>query len=160
MKLKILEQCNYAMFVNAKNELGLSDSIIEKIANEKIKQYPTISSKDFDIFRDPHITKSHGRLINFSDLATNILQSEKIIEHLEDIFSDKNKFKSFDNLLWELYVRKRQLVNDPGNNIVKTIESTEEFFVNFGMKHGQIKKIPQQEGNYEAANEERPTEPQ
>jgi len=160
MKLKLLEQCNYAMYVNAKNELGLSDSIIEKISKEKIRQYPNIGTKDFDIFRDPHITKSHGRLINFSDLVNNALQTEKIIERLEDLFEDKNKYKSFDNLLWELYVRKKQLVDDSGNNIVKTIESTEEFFVNFGMKRGQSKKPPQEEQAPEAKKEGEPTQPQ
>ena len=141
MKMKLLEQCNYAMYVSAKNELGLSDSIIEKISKEKIKQYPSISPKDFDIFRDPHITKSHGRIINFSDLVNNALRTENIIERLETISEDKVKYKKIDNLLWELYVRKKQLVNDPGNNIVKTIESTEEFFMHIGMKRGQIKKI-------------------
>jgi len=143
MKLRLLEQCNYAMFVNAKNELGLSDSIIAKISKEKIRQYPNVSPEDFDIFSNPHITKSHGRLINFSDLLNNTLQTEKIIERLENIFEDKNKFKNFDILLWELYVRKKQLLNDPANPIVKTIESTEEFFINFGMKRGQTKKPPQ-----------------
>lgn len=143
MKLKLLEQCNYAMYVNAKNELGLSDSIIGKISAEKIRQYPNINSKDFDVFRDPHITKSHGRLINFSDLADNALRTEKIIQRLENLFGDAHKYKAFDDLPWELYVRKRQLVNDPGNYIVKTIESVDEFFVNFGMKRGQ--KTPSQE---------------
>jgi hypothetical protein len=145
IKLKLLEQCNYAMFVHAKNELGLSDSIMEKISKEKIKQYPKVCAEDFDIFRDPHITKSHGRLINFSDLSNNTLQTEKIIECLEGILEDKTKLKDFDALLWELYVRKRQLVNDPGNNIVKTIESSEEFFVNFGTKQGQIKENYEQQ---------------
>lgn len=144
MKLKLLEQCNYAVYVNAKNELGLSDSIIGKISAEKISQYSSITSKDFDVFRDPHITKSHGRLINFSDLKGNALRIEKIIERLEDLFEDKSKYKIIDNLLWELYVRKKQLVNDPGNHIVKTIESAEEFFINLGMKRGQ-KKPPQKE---------------
>ena len=148
------------MFVNAKNEFGLSDSIVAKISREKIKQYPNVSSKDFDIFRDPHITKSHGRLINFSDLSDNTLQIEKIIERLENLFEDKKKFKTFDNLLWELYVRKRQLVNDPGNNIVKTIESTEEFFVNFGMKQGQTKKPLQPEETPKEKPNENPTQPQ
>ena len=153
MKLKLLEQCNYAMYVNAKNELGLSDSIIGKISSEKIREYPSISLKDFDVFRDPHITKSHGRLINFSDLKDNALQTEKIIERLENIFEDKNKYKVFDGLLWELYVRKKQLVNDPGNYIVKTIESVEEFFVNFGMKRGQ-KKPSQKEKTSETNPDE------
>lgn len=139
MKLKLLEQCNYAVYVNAKNELGLSDSIIGKISAEKISQYPSITSKDFDVFRDPHITKSHGRLINFSDLKDNALRVEKIIERLEDLFEDKSKYKTIDNLLWELYVRKKQLVNDLGNHIVKTIENAEEFFINLGMKRGQKK---------------------
>jgi len=160
MKLKLLEQCNYAMFVNAKNELGLSDSIIAKISREKIKQYPNVSSKNFDIFRDPHITKSHGRLINFSDLSDNALRTEKIIERTENLFDDNEKFKAFDVLLWELYVRKRQLVNDPGNNIVKTIESTEEFFVNFGMKQGQIKKPPQPEETPKEKQTENPIQPE
>ncbi len=159
MKMKLLEQCNYAMYVNAKNELSLSDSIIGKISAEKIGQYPNISSKDFDVFRDPHITKSHGRLISFSDLKDNALRTEKIIERLEDIFEDKNKYKTFDNLLWELYVRKQQLVNDPGNYIVKTIESTEEFFVNFGMKRGQ-KKPSQEEKTPEETKSEEPMQPQ
>lgn len=159
MKMKLLEQCNYAMYVNAKNELGLSDSIIGKISAEKIRQYPNISSKDFDVFRDPHITKSHGRLINFSDLKDNALRTEKIIERLEDIFEDKNKYKTFDNLLWELYVRKKQLVNDPGNFIVKTIESTEEFFINLGMKRGQ-KKPSQQEKTSQETKPEETTQPQ
>jgi len=157
MKLKLLEQCNYAMYVNAKNELGLSDSIVEKISREKIRQYPNITTNDFDIFRDPHITKSHGRLINFSDLESNALRTEKIIERLESLFDDKNKHKSFDNLLWELYVRKKQLVDDSGNNIVKTIESIEEFFVNFGMKRGQTKKPPQKEGGLEEKKPEETT---
>ncbi|MCX6737750.1 MAG: hypothetical protein NTX26_03415 [Candidatus Parcubacteria bacterium] len=156
MKLKLLEQCNYAMFVHAQNELGLSDSIIAKISKDKIKQYPNICPEDFDIFKDPHVTRSHGRLINFSDLENNTLRTEKIIERLGDIFEDKNKFKNFDNLLWELYVRKKQLVNDPGNNIVKTIESTEEFFVTFGMKQGQIKKSPQSEEPYKEKTTEVP----
>lgn len=160
MKLKLLEQCNYAMFVHAKNELGLSDSIIGKISREKIKQYPNVRSKDFDIFRDPHITKSHGRLINFSDLSNNILRTEKIVERLENAFEDKKKFKDFDTLLWELYVRKRQLVNDPGNRIVKTIESTEEFFMNFGMKQGQTKKSPQPQETHREKQSEKPTQPQ
>lgn len=145
MKLKLLEQCNYAMFVHAKNELGLSDSIIEKISKEKIKQYPGICSQDFDIFRDPHITKSHGRLINYSDLLCNTLRTEKVIECLDNALEDKEQSVKLDNLLWEFYVRRRQLVNDPGNNIVKTIESSEEFFVNFGAKQGQTKKTPEQE---------------
>lgn len=144
MKLKILEQCNYAMYVSAKNELGLSDSIIEKISSEKIKQCPNIKPADFDIFRDPHITKSHGRLINFSDLKNNSLLAEKIIEPLENLFEDKNKYKSVDSLLWELYVRKKQLTNDPGNVLVKTIEGTDEFFVVGGAKRGQ-KQLPIQE---------------
>ncbi len=160
MKLKLLEQCSYSMFVNAKNELGLSDSIIAKISGEKIKQYPNIRPKDFDIFRDPHITKSHGRLINFSDLSNNTLQTEKIIEPLENLFNKKGKFKKFDSLLWELYVRKRQLVNDPGNSIVKTIESTEEFFVNFGMKQGQTKKPSQLEETPREKPAENPKQPQ
>ena len=145
MRLKLLEQCNYAMYVSAKNELGLSDSIIEKISKEKISQNQKIVAKDFDIFRDPHITKSHGRLINFSDLKNNGLYTEKIIDRLETFTEDKNKYKEFDLLLWELYVRKRQLVNDLGNNIVKTIEEAEEFIVNSGMKRGQTKQSPQKE---------------
>lgn len=146
MKLKLLEQCNYAMYVSAKNELGLSESIIKKISIEKIKQYPSVSLDDFDIFRDPHITKSHGRLINFSDLVDNKLYTEKIIDKLENIIEDKEKYKNIDNLLWELYVRKKQLVNDPGNTTIKTLESTQEFFVANGLKQGQqIKKPPQEE---------------
>ena len=160
MKLKLLEQCNYAMYVNAKNELGLSDSIIGKISAEKIIQYPNINSKDFDIFRDPHITKSHGRLINFSDLKDNALQTEKIIERLENFFvKDKDKYKTFDNLIWELYVRKKQLVNDPGHYIVKTIESTEEFFISLGMKKGQ-KVPPQKERAPEETKPAETTQPQ
>lgn len=142
MKLKLLEQCNYPLFVNAKNELGLSDSIIEKISNEKIKQYPKVKLEDFDIFRDPHITRSHGRLINLADLSHNTLRSEKFIEPLEAYFVDKTKFNEIDLLIWELYVRKRQLLNDIGNSIVKTIESTDEFFINVGHKIGQTKKSP------------------
>lgn len=145
VKLKLLEQCNYSMYVTAKNELGLSDSIIEKISKEKIRQNKNISLGDFNIFRDPHITKSHGRLINFPDLENNGLQKEGVIDKLENIFGkDKNKYQDFDSLLWELYVRKRQLVNDPANNIVKTIEVAQEFFINLGMKKGQAKNPPPQ----------------
>ena len=67
------------------------------------------------------------------------MRTEKIIECLENLFEDKNKYRTFDNLLWELYVRKKKLVDDPGNYIVKTIESAEEFFINFGLKKGQKK---------------------
>lgn len=153
MKLKLLEQCNYAVYVNAKNELGLSDSIIEKISNEKIRQYPNVKVQDFDIFRDPHITKSHGRLINFFDLTDNTLRTEGIINRLKGLFEIEELYHKFDNLLWELYVRKKLLVNDPGNFIVKTIESTEEFFVNYGMKRGQ-KKPSENEKASEETNPE------
>ncbi len=141
LKLKLLEQCNYSLFVNAKNELGLSDSIIEKITKDKVKQYPNVKLEDFNIFKDPHITKSHGRLINLSDLANNTLGKEKFIESLSKHFEDKNKFEEVDELIWELYVRKRQLLNDAGNQIVKNIESTDEFYLSLGMKYGQTKKI-------------------
>ncbi len=153
VKMKLLEQCNYAMYVSAKNELGLSDSIIEKISSEKIRQYPNIKTGDFDIFRDPHITKSHGRLINFSDLKNNSLLTEKIIEPIENLFADKKKYQATDNLLWELYVRKRQLINDQGNYIVKTIEGAEEFFINFGMKRGQKQPQPQEDAAKETKTE-------
>ena len=148
MKVKLLEQCNYAMYVNAKNEIGLSDSIVEKIAKEKTSQNKKINYKDFDIFRDPHITKSHGRLINFSDLKMNTLRKENVIECLDSFFEDdidKAKYKNFDNLLWELYVRKRQLLNDTGHQIVKTIESSDDFFINLGMKSGQKNTPPEEE---------------
>lgn len=142
VKLKIIEQCNYSMFVQAKNELGLSDSIIEKISNEQIKRNQCIKKDDFNIFKDPHITKSHGRLINFSDLENNGLRKEGIIDKLSSLFDgDDSKYKEFDLLLWELSVRKQQLVNDVGHNIVKTIEGSEEFFLNLGSKKGQ--KLPQ-----------------
>jgi len=158
MKMKLLEQCNYAMYVSAKNELGLSDSIIEKISSEKIRQYPNIRAEDFDIFRDPHITKSHGRLINYSDLKNNSLLTEKIIEPLENLFEDKKKYEAADSALWELYVRKKQLVNDPGNFIAKTIEGADEFFVNFGMKRGQKNPIPEEP--IKETKSENTTEPQ
>lgn len=145
IKLKILEQCNYPMYVTAKNELDLSYSIIEKISKEKIKQNSNIKSSDFNIFRDPHITKSHGRLINLSDLEDNNLRKEKIINKLDSFFNNddqKSDYNSINNLLFELYVRKRQLLNDAGNNIVKTIEENEEYFINFGFKAGQTKNPP------------------
>jgi hypothetical protein len=138
VKLRIIEQCNYSMYVQAKNELGLSDSIIEKIANEQMKRNKGIKKDDFNIFKDPHITKSHGRLINFSDLEFNGLRREGIIDQLSSFFSgDDSKYKEVDLLLWELYVRKQQLLNDVGNKIVKTIEGSEEFFINLGLKKGQ-----------------------
>lgn len=145
VKLKLLEQCNYPLYVNAKNELGLSDSIIEKISKEKIRQNPNILSDDFNIFKDPHITKSHGRIINLSDLRNNNLRREKIINKLEDLFNSAEEHEVFNTLLFELYVRKRQLINDVGNNIVKTIEIGEEFFITFGTKSGQIKNPPKYE---------------
>jgi|GEM_PF-2056359 len=138
VKLRIIEQCNYPMYVHAKNEIGLSDSIIEKIANEQMKRNQGIKKDDFNIFKDPHITKSHGRLINFSDLELNGLRREGIIDKLSSLFGeDDSKYREVDLLLWELYVRKQQLVNDVGNKIVKTIEGSEEFFINLGLKKGQ-----------------------
>ncbi|MFZ2970833.1 MAG: hypothetical protein WA063_06825 [Minisyncoccia bacterium] len=145
IKLKLLEQCNYPMYVTAKKELGLSDSIIDKISKEKIKQFPNISPSDFNIFKDPHITKSHGRIINLSDLRNNNLRREKIINKLEDFFDNRENYGIFDVLLFELYVRKKQLINDLGNSTVKTIEEKEEFFIYPGPKMGQIKNPPKQE---------------
>jgi len=140
VKLKLLEQCNYPLYINAKNELGLSDSIIEKIQKEKVRNNPKISPNDFDIFRDPHITKSHGRIINYSDLENNSLRKEGIIKTLEQLFAtEPTKHREFDALLWELYVRKRQMLNDSGNKIVKTIEVAEELLVHYGSKKGQKK---------------------
>lgn len=160
IKLKLLEQCNYPMYVTAKNELGLSDSIIKKISIEKIRQNPNILPDDFNIFKDPHITKSHGRIINLSDLRNNNLRREKIINKLEDFFDNKENYEIFDVLLFELYVRKRQLVNDIANNIVKTIEIGEEFFINFGVKSGQTKNPPKQEELKNQENQTKITTPQ
>ena len=70
-----------------------------------------------------------------------------MVGRLESLFEDKNKYKIFDNLLWEFYVRRKQLVNDPGNHIVKTTESTEEFFAASGSKRGQNKKPPEEEAS-------------
>jgi len=47
-------------------------------------------------------------------------------------------------------------VNDLGNTIVKTIESTEESFVNVGMKRGQILKPQQPEETAEKKKTENP----
>lgn len=136
-KLKLVDQCNYPLYVNAKNELGLSDSIIDKIAEKKAATNVKISADCFNIFKDPHVTKSHGRLINLGDLQDNSLYVEKIICNASDLFpNDAPKYKTFDSLIWELYVRKRQLLNDAGNKIVKNIESSDEFFLNFGGKLG------------------------
>jgi len=142
IKLKLLEQCNYPMYVNAKNELDLSDSIIKKISKDKIKNNSKIKETDFDIFRDPHMTKSHGRLINYSDLECNNLRIEKVINKLSNI--DSGQLTKIEGLLWELYVRKRQFLNDVGNPTVKTIEDKEEFYISIGKKIGQQQK-PSQE---------------
>lgn len=139
-KIKLLEQCNYPLYVNSKNELGLSDSIVEKIAKQKIAANNQIRITDFDIFRDPHITKSHGRLINFADLQSNSLYTQKVIQELSKFFpGDEQKFKKVDAMLWELYVRERMVLNDVGNHLVKHIESTDELFMMQGMKKGQPK---------------------
>mgnify|MGYP001562526453 CR=1 FL=1 len=97
--------------------------------------------------------KSHGRLINLSDLKSNALRIEKIIERLEDILENISEYKKFDDLLWELYVRKKQLVNDIGNPIVKTIESAEEFFISLGMKMGQKRPSPKEKAPEENKDE-------
>lgn len=137
IKIKFFDQCNYPLYITAKNEIGLSDSIIEKITKEKIDINPKILKTDLDIFRDPHLTKSHGRLINLNDLKDNSLCKEKVINSLENLFDNKLNYQSVDELLFELYVRKRQLLNDPGNQIVKTIETINESFSNSGKKSGQ-----------------------
>jgi hypothetical protein len=137
IKLKLLEQCNYALYVNAKNELDLSDSIIEKISKEKTDNNKNISQKDFDIFRDPHLTKSHGRLINLLDLKDNPLCKENFINNVSSIIPSAENSATLNELLWELYVRKSRLLNDPGNNIAKTIESVDEYFTVSGKKIGQ-----------------------
>jgi hypothetical protein len=123
------------LYVTAKNELGLSESIVEKIQREKTKQNPSITPEDFEIFRDPHLTKSHGRLIDISDLTDNGLVKANVISKLEDMFGeDASKYQVVDALLWELYVRKRSLLNDPGNPQVKIIESSSEMFIVGGKK--------------------------
>ena len=66
------------------------------------------------------------------------MRKEGIINKLSSLFGgDVSKYREFDLLLWELYVRKQQLVNDVGHNIVKTIEGSTEFYVNLGGKKGQ-----------------------
>ena len=134
IRKKFLEQCNYALYVSAKNELGLSDSIIDKIAADKTSANPNISLENFNIFKDPHVTKSHGRLINLGDLRSNPLCQEKIINRASELFADRATYETVDPLIWEFYVRKRQMLNDAGNKIVKTIETCDEDFINFGQK--------------------------
>lgn len=135
IKQKLFEQNSYPLYVQSKNELNLSESIIAKISKEKINE--KISESDFNIFKDPHITKSHGRLINLSDLSDNPLHKEKIIDNLDTLLSKEDEGKKLDSLIWELYVRRRQLVNDSANTTVKTIESTDEIFLINGKKFGQ-----------------------
>lgn len=139
IRLKLFEQCNYPLYLNGKNELGLSDSIIEKIADAIILRHPDIKRTDFDIFRDPHITKSHSRLINLFDLRDSSLTVAGVINKAETILGTPANYPALDVLIWELYVRKRQLLNDGGHQIVKTIESSSEFFTNSGRKLGQPK---------------------
>ncbi len=134
--LTFLRQYNYDIFTSAKNELGLSKDIAEKILNRKKNKYSELKYEDFSIFTDPTITLSHGRLISIDDLRNTPLGKSGFIEDMAEHFSkkDKNhldtkKINELSGLIWELLIRKIMLLNDSGNPQVKTIEDSSFIFV-------------------------------
>ncbi len=138
LKLNLISQGNYPMYIKASNELSLSDKIIDKIALDKISKEEKIDMTDFDIFKDPHITNSHGRSITLSDLNGNGLKKASIINSIKEIFKDEEeKLVNFEKISWELYARKRFFLNDPENPSVKTIEDSNNMMLTVGSKIGQ-----------------------
>lgn len=130
-----LQQYNYDIYTTAKNELGLSQNIVEKIFNSKKDKFPTLTKEAFEIFEDPKKTFAHGRLIGIDDLTENALYKNSIIDDMRTHFSNdkddkktEQEIEKLSELYWELYVRNNLLLDDSANPIVKTLQTKDHYW--------------------------------
>ena len=119
-----LSQYNYDLYMMAQNELRLSKDIIDKVIQRK--GIGDIAS--FKIFSDPEVTLSHNRPISLVDLKSNELYKSGFIqEYLEYFEKDgvsKENLEKLDQLMWEYYLRTNTHLEDDGNFVQKTIETS------------------------------------
>ena len=108
----------------AQNELKLSRDIIDKIIKRKNIKDPGL----FKIFSDPEVTLSHNRPISLSDLNDSELHKSGFIEGYLEYFENdgviKENLEKLDQLIWEYYLRTNTHLEDEGNFVQKTIETT------------------------------------
>ncbi|MEK7593799.1 MAG: hypothetical protein AAB471_01395 [Patescibacteria group bacterium] len=119
-----LSQYNYDLYLMAQNELKLSRDIIDKIIKRKNIKDPGL----FKIFSDPEVTLSHNRPISLSDLNDSELHKSGFIEGYLEYFENdgviKENLEKLDQLIWEYYLRTNTHLEDEGNFVQKTIETT------------------------------------
>jgi ClpP class serine protease len=135
--LMFLNQYNYDIYMNAQNELNLSEDIANKILERKKCKYKELAKEEFSIFTDPTKTLSHGRLISISDLKNNTkLCSMGFIFDINEYFLEKGEQKlskheinRVTDLIWELYIRKNMLLIDSANPQIKIIEDSNWSFI-------------------------------
>lgn len=133
-KEHFLTQYAYDLYLMAKNELRLSKDILEKIVERKkrIGDVQPDFIKALEIFLEPDLTLSHNRPITLLELTENPLKRDGFINSYVDEYRatglEEEKIKSLDALLWEYYVRTNMHIEDGGNPISKTIESSSSRF--------------------------------
>jgi hypothetical protein len=139
---QFLAQYGYDIYSMAKNEFKLSEDILQKILQRK-KERVEIKSDFVDacrIFFDPELTLSHNRPITLTELKDSPLHKSGFIQDYIEFYIDKKlpteNIKKLDSLIWEYYVRTNAHLEDDGNPVSKTIEtSTHRFHLTASGQH-------------------------
>lgn len=131
---QFLSQYGYDIYSLAKNELKLSEDILQKIIRRKkkraeINEYFASACR---VFFDPELTLSHNRPITLAELKNNYLCKTGFIQDYIEFYTNQKlpveNIQRLDSLIWEYYVRTNAHLEDAGNPITKTIEiSTHRF---------------------------------
>lgn len=127
---QFLSQYGYEIYSMAKNEFKLSEDILQKIIQRREKRIEL--DKNFvnacRIFFDPELTLSHNRPITLADLTASPLSKSGFIQDYIEFYKNQklpeDKIEQLDRLLWEYYVRTNAHLDDDGNPVSKTIESS------------------------------------
>jgi len=131
---QFLSRYGYDIYTMAKNELKLSEDIIQKILNKKKEQSKIDDDfiKAFNIFLEPELTFSHNRQITLSDLKDTQLSKTGFIQDYVEFYKKQRlpeaQVEQLDALLWEYYFRTNAHLEDEGNPVSKTIESSTHRF--------------------------------
>lgn len=131
---QFLGQYGYDIYSMAKNELKLSEDILQKIFQRKKKRAEI--SEDFvhacRIFFDPELTLSHNRPITLAELKDSSLHKSGFIQDYILFYTNQKipaeNVQKLDSLIWEYYVRTNAHLEDDGNPVSKTIETSAHRF--------------------------------
>jgi hypothetical protein len=139
---QFLSQYGYDIYSMAKNEFKLSEDILQKIIQRKKERAEIVEgfANSCRIFFDPELTLSHNRPITLAELKNSLLYKSGFIQDYIGFYENQKlpaeDIKKLDTLIWEYYVRTNAHLEDDGNPVSKTIEtSTHRFHLTASGQH-------------------------